>query len=104
MTRKFIYFLPTRKPCEIKASESVLEVALKNGIEISHSCGAMGTCTTCRVFVEESQGPLPERNELEQEMADSRGFKENERLSCQLPPVDGLVLRIPDTLGEDDFT
>ena len=104
MTRKFIYFLPTKKPCEIKGAESVLEVALKNGIEISHSCGAMGSCTTCRVFVEESPLPLPERNELEQENAESRGFKENERLSCQLPPVDGLVLRIPDTFDDGDFT
>lgn len=104
MTRKFIYFLPTKKPCEIKAAESVLEVALKNGIEIAHSCGAMGTCTTCRVFIEDAGEPVPGRTELEQEMADSRGFRDNERLSCQLEPVDGLVLRIPDSLDGGDFT
>lgn len=104
MTRNYIYFLPSRKPCEIKAAESVLEVALKNGIEIAHSCGAMGTCTTCRVFIEECKSSAPERTELEQEMADSRGFQANERLSCQLAPVDGLVLRIPEPLEAKDFT
>lgn len=104
MTGKFIYFLPTKKPCEIKGAQSVLEVALKNGIEIQHSCGAMGSCTTCRVIVIESPLPLPERNELEQDIADMRSFSAEERLSCQLPPVDGLVLRIPETLEDEGLT
>ena len=99
MTTKSIHFLPLDKRCEFTREESVLEVALKNGIEIPHSCGAMGSCTTCRVLVESSPIALPERNELEQDIADMRGFTDQERLSCQLPPVDGLVLRVP---GEAD--
>lgn len=87
----------------IERAESVLEVALRNKIDIGHSCGGMGSCTTCRVFVEAHHNPLPPRNELEQEMADGRGFAENERLCCQLPPEDGMVLRIPETLGPADF-
>ena len=95
MTSKAIHFLGVEKSCAFDQESSVLEVALKNGIEIPHSCGAMGSCTTCRVIVEQSKAPLPARNELEQDLADMRGFSENERLSCQLEPQDGLVLRIP---------
>ncbi len=104
MTSKFIYFQPLKKPCEIKGQGSVLEVALGNGIEIPHSCGAMGSCTTCRVIVESDLKALPERNELEQDIADMRNFKPEERLSCQLPPLDGLILRIPDILEDDALT
>lgn len=90
-----ILFLPFEKSCPFTDEESVLTVALKNGIEIAHSCGGMGSCTTCRIVVERSLAPLPSRNELEQEIADSRGFSPAERLSCQLAPLDGLVVRVP---------
>ena len=102
MTKKNIIFLPFEKSCDFTSEESVLEVALKNGIEIPHSCGAMGSCTTCRVLVEGRKGALPGRTELEQDIADMRGFDESERLSCQLPPMDGMVLRIPETLLDED--
>ncbi len=101
MTQKNLTFLPSEKQCNFTDEESVLEVALKNGIEIPHSCGAMGSCTTCRVVVVNTNLPLPPRNELEQDIADMRHFSSEERLSCQLPPIDGLVLRVPDTLPED---
>lgn len=97
MNTKLIHFLPTARACEFHKENSVLEVALKNNIEISHSCGAMGSCTTCRIIVESSPMPLPPRNELEQDIADMRGFADNERLSCQLEPIAGLVVRLPES-------
>ena len=98
MTSKSIHFLPLDRHCLVANEESVLAVALNNGIEISHSCGGMGSCTTCRVLVEHCSQALPPRNELESDIADMRGFAENERLSCQLPALDGLRVRIPETL------
>ena len=95
MTDKTIHFLPLEKTCTFTHEQSVLEVALKNGIEIPHSCGAMGSCTTCQIIIVKSPGPLAERNELEQDIADMRGFSAEERLSCQLEPVSGLVVRLP---------
>ncbi len=102
MTTQSIHFLPLNRKCEFSNESSVLEVALKNGIEISHSCGGMGSCTTCRVIVEKSPHPLPERSELEQDIADMRGFEPQERLSCQLAPSPGLVLRLPEAAALDD--
>jgi 2Fe-2S ferredoxin len=87
--------------CPVKDEQSVLEVALNNGIEIGHSCGGMGSCTTCRIYVEKSVEGLPPRNELELDIASMREFADNERLSCQLPPLRGLVVRIPETLDPD---
>ena len=55
----------------------------------------MGSCTTCRVIVESDLANLSPRTELESEIADSRGFTERERLSCQLFPANGLTVRIP---------
>ncbi len=97
MTGPAIVFQPLDISCEIGKAESVLEVALNNKIELSHSCGGMGSCTTCRVVVESSVTDLPPRNELEQDIADMRNFTPQERLACQLPPRKGLVVRIPDT-------
>lgn len=102
MTKKNLTFIPHQKSCVFTDEESVLEVALKNGLEISHSCGGMGSCTTCRVIVVEYRGQLPPRNELEQDIADMRGFQEEERLSCQLEPTDGMVLRIPEPWFDGD--
>ncbi|MGE0527692.1 MAG: 2Fe-2S iron-sulfur cluster-binding protein [Bdellovibrionales bacterium] len=101
MTSKAIIFRPLEKACTVGNEKSVLEVALKNGISIPHSCGAMGSCSTCRVLVEFSSGELPPRDEMEQEIADMRGFADNERLSCQLPPSAGLVVRVPEPFDPD---
>ncbi|MBX3020601.1 MAG: (2Fe-2S)-binding protein [Bdellovibrionales bacterium] len=102
MTSKAIHFLPADKSCVIKKEASVLEVALRNEIDIPHSCGGMGSCTTCRVIVVQSDGPLPERNELEMDIATMRDFAPEERLSCQLPALPGLVVRVPTALLDDD--
>ncbi len=104
MTTTGIVFQPLDRTCEIQNAESVLEVALSNEIEISHSCGGMGSCTTCRVIVESPIKDLPPRNELEQDIADMRGFAAEERLACQLPPAPGLVVRIPDSFDPDSST
>lgn len=97
-------FQPQDKVCAIEGEESVLEVALNNGIDLAHSCGGMGSCTTCRVIVESSPSPLPPRNEMEQDIAEMRGFAEAERLSCQLPPLPGLVVRLPEAPSSGDLT
>jgi 2Fe-2S ferredoxin len=74
---------------------SILELAIRSKIDLPHSCGGNATCGTCRVFVENNVDKLPPREGVELEMAEDRGFAANERLSCQIPPVHGLVLRIP---------
>ncbi|NQY99664.1 MAG: (2Fe-2S)-binding protein [Bdellovibrionales bacterium] len=73
--------------------ETVLDVALSNKLDIGHTCEGMGSCTTCRVFV--LDGDAGPRTEIEQERADERGFADNERLACQIKPIEGLKLKLP---------
>lgn len=96
-----IKFLPENKLVEASQGETLLEAFLRADIDISHSCGGNGTCGTCRVWVREGLSGLPARNEIEQEMADDRGFQPQERLSCQNHPCAGLVVEVPRDTFED---
>ncbi|MES2964784.1 MAG: 2Fe-2S iron-sulfur cluster-binding protein [Bdellovibrionota bacterium] len=88
------------KEIDFKGSgKSVLDVALENRLPLSHSCDGNATCGTCRIIVVSSEEPLEERGELEQEIADDRGFSDDERLACQLTACPGLKIKIP--VGDD---
>ncbi len=93
-SKNSILFLPAQINAEFENEESLLEVALNNKVDIAHSCGGMGTCGTCRVEIESSIIELPERNEIEQEMANDRSFTPELRLACQLTPQAGLIARV----------
>lgn len=64
--------------------KTLLETAVENSVDISTSCGGMGTCGTCRIFLDVQSGFVPERNEVEQDVANEKSFAPNERLSCQI--------------------
>lgn len=74
---------------------TVLELALENKIDISTSCGGMGTCGACRIELLDSQATCDPRNEIEEEMAEMRQFKTNERLACQINACDGMRILVP---------
>ena len=54
-----IIILPNEEHCpegailEAKSGETILDVALRNGIEIEHACEKSCACTTCHVVVRE---------------------------------------------------
>lgn len=94
-TLKQMVFGPDARRVEIKSDESILDVAIRNRIPIEHSCGGMGSCGTCRVFVEKGLELFEPRNEVEQEIATDRDFKLEERLACQNQAFEGLEVRVP---------
>ncbi len=94
-SQSLVTFLPGEKKVDIGSNSTVLEMARSSRIPINQSCGGMGTCTTCRLIVEEAPEGCSPRTEIEQEQADDRGYKENERLACQLKPSPGMVVWIP---------
>lgn len=93
-TQNTIRFEPSQQEVKVPARTTVLKAAEIAGLELSSSCGGMGSCTTCRVVV--LKGAMSRRTAVEQEMADMRAFADNERLACQLLATDGLVIEIPD--------
>lgn len=92
---KCAYFKSENKKVFFEDEVSLLDVALKNKVDLDHSCGGSGSCGTCRVKITSGLEDLEPRNDVEQAMADDRGFAEDERLACQIQPIDGLEIEIP---------
>ncbi|MGB2079628.1 MAG: ISC system 2Fe-2S type ferredoxin [Vibrio sp.] len=82
---------------EAKSGETVLDVALKNGIGIEHACEKSCACTTCHVVIREGFDSLEESEELEDDMLDKAwGLEPESRLGCQARIADeDLVVEIP---------
>ena len=98
-----IIVLPHEELCpegavlEANAGETVLDVALKNGIGIEHACEKSCACTTCHVVIREGFDSLEESDEMEDDMLDKAwGLEPESRLGCQAKIADeDLVVEIP---------
>ena len=98
-----IIFLPHEELCpdgavlEANKGDSVLDVALKNGIGIEHACEKSCACTTCHIIVREGFDSLAESDELEDDLLDKAwGLEPESRLGCQAFFNDqDLVVEIP---------
>lgn len=98
-----IIFLPHAELCPDGAvltaepGQSIIEVALANGIPVEHACEMSCACTTCHVIVREGLESLSEADELEEDMLDKAwGLEAQSRLSCQAVVADeDLVVELP---------
>lgn len=68
------------KEIEAKEGETILQIALDNGIPMEHACGGNGFCTTCLCRVKSGMENLSARNDREENMG---VVDDPERLSCQ---------------------
>ena len=89
-----------RKEWEVKGGEgeSLLEVAIDNGINIEHACGGVCACSTCHVYVEQGMKELSEASEAEEDrVEEAPGLRRTSRLSCQCQIVGTgpIVVRVP---------
>ena len=77
--------------------DSLLEVALDNGIEIDHNCGGNCACTPCAVVVEQGIELLSSMQEEERERLDENDkLLPNLRLACQSRILhDGEIVLTP---------
>ena len=98
-----IIFLPHQELCpdgavlEADKGETVLDVALANGIGIEHACEKSCACTTCHVIIREGFDSMEESDELEDDMLDKAwGLEPESRLGCQaVIEEEDLVVEIP---------
>ncbi len=68
----------------IEAGDSLLEVALKNNIELHHNCGGVCACSTCHLYVEKGDELLEELSDKEEDFIDRAvNPRINSRLGCQ---------------------
>ncbi|MDD1784188.1 ISC system 2Fe-2S type ferredoxin [Enterovibrio sp. ZSDZ35] len=82
---------------EAETGDTVLDVALRNGIAIEHACEKSCACTTCHVIIREGFDSMDESDELEDDMLDKAwGLEPESRLGCQAKVADeDLVVEIP---------
>jgi ferredoxin, 2Fe-2S len=102
-TIKFQFEEKGKETIEIKncaPDDSILEVALKNGIEIHHNCGGVCACSTCQVYIESGDEHIEELSDKEEDFIDrAKNPRINSRLGCQCVLQDGsgdIVVTVAD--------
>ncbi|WP_428387732.1 2Fe-2S iron-sulfur cluster-binding protein [Mucisphaera sp.] len=88
------------KELDLKAAvgQSVLEVALDNGIGIEHACGGVCACSTCHVYLEQGEELFNEAEDEELDrVEEAPGIQMNSRLSCQcrIQEEGEIVVKVP---------
>ena len=92
---------------DIEPGQSILEVALKNDIDLHHNCGGVCACSTCHIYVQQGEEFLEELSDKEEDFIDRAvSPRINSRLGCQCVLQDGdgeVMVTLPDQtqfLGE----
>jgi 2Fe-2S ferredoxin len=78
--------------------QSLLDVALNNGIRLDHACGGNCACTTCHIWVKEGADNLSEMEDDEADRLDmAADLQLNSRLGCQavITKPGKVVVEIP---------
>ena len=91
----------------LEEGQSILEVALKNDIDLHHNCGGVCACSTCHVYLEKGEDLVEELSDREEDFIDRAvNPRLNSRLSCQCVLLEGsgdIEVTLPDQtqfLGE----
>ena len=69
---------------EVEPGQSLLEICLKNDIELHHNCGGVCACSTCHVYIHKGEEFLEELSDKEEDFIDRAvNPRINSRLGCQ---------------------
>ncbi len=84
----------------ISSGESILEVALKNNIDLHHNCGGVCACSTCHLYVNRGENLIEELSDREEDFIDrATNPRLTSRLGCQCVLVEEggmLEVTLPD--------
>ena len=92
----------------VETAQTLLEIALKNDIELHHNCGGVCSCTTCHLFIDKGMEFIDVMEKRENDYLNRvTGRQMNSRLGCQSLLLDGegeMEIRVPDqTLLPDEY-
>ncbi|MBI4853050.1 MAG: 2Fe-2S iron-sulfur cluster binding domain-containing protein [Acidobacteria bacterium] len=94
-----VTFLPDNVSFCAKVGQSILNIALDNGVSLDHACGGFCACSTCHVIVKKGIDLLTEMEDNEADQLDeAAGLTLTSRLSCQATIVkEGeIIVEIPE--------
>lgn len=78
-----VHLLPDAVTLPLQPEKSLLELSLANRVPITHACGGLARCSTCRVVILEGAEHCSPRTPAEQDLAGRFGFDDCVRLACQ---------------------
>lgn len=91
----------------VEDGQSLLEIALKNDIDLHHNCGGVCACSTCHLYVDAGDEFLEELSDKEEDFIDRAvNPRLTSRLGCQCVLLGGdgsITVTLPDQtqfLGE----
>ena len=84
---------PHGREIRISKGTTILDASRENGIHHVSTCGGKGRCSTCRVRILSDVSSLPERNQIEADIATKLSLKKDVRLACQLRPTEHIEIR-----------
>lgn len=89
-------FLPYNITTQGREGDSILDIALNNGVDLPHNCGGVCACSTCHVIVKEGTENLSEMEDNEADQLDqAEGLTLASRLGCQAKVLGNVVVEIP---------
>lgn len=87
--------MPLNRTVDVPDGTSILEAAMRHGVDIEHACGGHCACATCHIYVTSGNG-LPEIEDLEaDQLEEAVARRDTSRLGCQLKPISDVVVEIP---------
>ena len=90
-----VQILPDEVIVQVKPGTSLLAAAAAGGVELMHSCGGIGACTSCRVQILSGRDELSPMGRAEREQLKESGILETHRLACQTMVYGDVVLERP---------
>lgn len=87
-----ITFLPQNITWEAEAGETILQAAVKAGVNIDGNCAGMGTCGKCKVKVVTGDRSVIDHHHKLTENEIEAGF----RLACCHPVSEGMIVEMPE--------
>ncbi len=77
---------------DAEVGDSILDVALRNGVDLDHACGGVCACSTCHVKIQTGTKALSGASDDEEDQLDAaRDVGLDSRLGCQ-----ARIERVPD--------
>lgn len=90
MEKYKVDFYPDNKSAEVEKGSTVLKAAHLAGAHINASCGGIGTCGQCKIFIEKGEYQTKRSEKLTEEE-----WEKGYRLACQTTVEGDLVIKIP---------
>jgi 2Fe-2S ferredoxin len=108
-TKYKVTFLPMNKSVDVDPADlpygdhglggSILDIAIRHGIDLDHACGGVCACSTCHVIFREGLEACNASTDDEEDQLDNAyALEDKSRLGCQAVPNGScdVVVEIPE--------